>query len=454
MMKVDFKRSVGKFKPMNGVSLAPTMSNIYAWERGCDLYRKLNIQAVRLHDVPLNNPGMRLVDIHQIFADFDADPADPKNYYFEQTDDYLQTCIDLGLTVEYRLGESIEHSPKRYFTHPPKDYEKWAEICCRIAEHYTRGWANGFHWGENMKYWTVWCEPNEWKLWSGTPEDYFRLYAVTARKFAERLPELQLGGPCWGCCVLDKIEAFLAYCREHDLKLDFVTWNQYDASPMSQQRQPAQVRELTEKYGYGNVGLHLGEWHYFNRRWNELKNPDTGKDVDDPVYGMNGFGAAGYTACCLAAFQDSPLTGQYFYTGGNSVFGICDRQRNPKKTAYAIEAYGKVLHCPERVWADPGDTISPELRKHGGSAAGDVRILAGRENSGEGVVMIAVYMWMDLRFELEIAGMDDFDVTVWVTDKDHNQAPVPFVRRGNILEIMKPSSSAVYEMHLIPKSGC
>ena len=68
--------------------------------------------------------------------------------------------------------------------------------------------------------------------------------------------------------------------------------------------------------------------------------------------------------------------------------------------------------------------------------------------------MIAVYMWMDLRFELEIAGMDDFDVTVWVTDKDHNQAPVPFVRRGNILEIMKPSSSAVYEMHLIPKSGC
>ena len=96
MMKVDFSRVTGKFKPMNGVSLAPQLSNIFAWERGCELYRKLNIQSVRLHDVPLNNPGMRLVDIHQIFSNFDADPADPANYYLEQTDDYLQTCIDLG----------------------------------------------------------------------------------------------------------------------------------------------------------------------------------------------------------------------------------------------------------------------------------------------------------------------------------------------------------------------
>ena len=78
-MKVDFGRVTGKFKPMNGVSLAPCMSTIFTWERTCDLYRRLNVQAVRLHDVPLNNPGMRLVDVHQIFANFDADPVDPAN---------------------------------------------------------------------------------------------------------------------------------------------------------------------------------------------------------------------------------------------------------------------------------------------------------------------------------------------------------------------------------------
>ena len=451
-MKVDFGRVTGKFKPMNGVSLAPCMSTIFTWERTCDLYRRLNVQAVRLHDVPLNNAAMRLVDVHQIFANFDADPADPANYYFEQTDDYLKPCIDMNLAVEYRLGESIEHSPKRYFAHPPKDYEKWAEICCRIAEHYTKGWANGFRWGANMKYWEVWCEPNEWKLWSGTPEDYFRLYEVTARKFAERLPELQLGGPCWGGCVLEKIEQFLAFCRERDLKLDFVTWNQYEANPLTQQAQPQQVRELADKYGYGKAELHLGEWHYFNRRWCELKNPDTRVDVDDPVYGMNGFGAAGYTACCAAAFQDSPLDVEYFYTGGAGAFGICDSYWNPKKTAYALEAYGKVLQCPERVWADAGATISPEIRKHGGTQAGDVRILAGRNTDGVGVVMVAAYMWQDLDFTLEIAGLDAFDADVRVTDRTCNMMPAAFLRTGNTLRIDKPSSSAVYLIRLTPRA--
>ena len=450
MMKVDFSRVTGKFKPMNGVSLAPQLSNIFAWERGCELYRKLNIQSVRLHDVPLNNPGMRLVDIHQIFSNFDADPADPANYYFEQTDDYLQTCIDLGVTVEYRLGESIEHSPTRYFTHPPKDFDKWAEICCRIAEHYTRGWANGFHWGENIKYWAVWCEPNEWKLWSGTTEEYFRLYEAVAVKFRERLPELQIGGPCWGGCSMPNIEAFLSFCRERDLKLDFVTWNQYEHRIKNHQSQPQMVRELTEKYGYGNTELHLGEWHYFNRLWSEFKNPDTALDTDDPVYGINGFSAAGYTACCCAAFQDSPLTMQYFYTGGNGMIGICNLN-NPKKSAYALEAYGKVLKCTERVWADTGETLSEAIREHSKSQVGDVRILAGRDNSGNGVIMVAAFMWLDLKFELEISGLEKFAVNIFVTDKYGDQTPASFIRRGNVLEIMKPSSSAVYEIHLIPE---
>ena len=451
MMKVDFSRVTGRFKPMNGVSLAPPMNHIFAWERGWDLYRKLNIQGVRLHDVPLNNPGMRLVDVHQIFANFDADPADPANYYFDQTDDYLRPCVERGMTVEYRLGESIEHSPKRYFTHPPKDYEKWAEICCRIAEHYTGGWADGFHWGKSMKYWEVWCEPNEWKLWSGTPEEYFHLYEVTARKFAERVPELRLGGPCWGGCNLEMIENFLIFCRERDLKLDFVTWNQYDRSIRSQREAPEKVRELTEKYGYGKTGLHLGEWHYFNRNWNELKNPDTIADVDDPVYGMNGFGAAGYTACCCAAFQDSPLTMEYFYTGGRGTFGICDARGNPRKTAYALEACGAVLACPERVWADPGENISPEMRKHTKSD-GDVRLLAGRDGKGGGVIMVAAFMWMDLQFELEIAGLGPFDAAVLVTDKTRDQEPAAFTRSGDTLKIMKPSSSAVYSIFLTPKN--
>ena len=447
-MQVDLSNTIGKFKAMHGVNFAPRQNTALLWEHDRDLYQKLNIQAVRLHDAPLVNPGKHLVDVSQIFINFDADPADSANYFFDQTDDYIRTCVDMGLEVVYRLGESIDHSPKRYFAHPPKDFDKWAEICCRIAEHYTKGWANGYTWPIN--YWCVWCEPNEWKLWSGTPEDYNRLYEATAKKFAERLPELKLGGPAWGGCMLVPIENFLKFCRERELKLDFITWNQYQALPRLQIGQAAQVKELAVKYGYGDAELMLGEWHYFNRRWCELKNPDTREDVDDPVYGMNGFSAAGYTALCLAGFQDTPLDKEFFYTGNSGPFGICDLNNNPKKTAWALEAYGKVVSCPERVFAETGPTISEAMLQHGASQAGDVTIIAGK-NGKRSYIMVAAYMWIATSFSLELKGISDFDVNIVVTDKEHNRDNAVFVRHGNVLEIEKPSSSAVYLIEINEK---
>ena len=88
-MKIDFSKPVGPFKHLNGINLGPTMNNVYSYELTKELYRKLNCSCVRLHDAPLFNPAMKLVDIHQIFANFNADPDDPANYYFAQTDDYV-----------------------------------------------------------------------------------------------------------------------------------------------------------------------------------------------------------------------------------------------------------------------------------------------------------------------------------------------------------------------------
>lgn len=63
---------------------------------------------------PLDNPGMRLVDIQQIFCNAGADADDPSSYYFRQTDDYIANCRRCGTDIIYRLGTSIEHSNERY----------------------------------------------------------------------------------------------------------------------------------------------------------------------------------------------------------------------------------------------------------------------------------------------------------------------------------------------------
>ena len=194
IVTVDFSRKDGKIRALNGANLAPPLA---VQASGLNLntsYKALKIPYARLHDVPLDNPGMRLVDIQHIFGNWEADASDPKNYYFEQTDDYIRNCRELGTDIIFRLGTSIEHSVNHYYAHPPKDFEKWTEICLNIIRHYNEGWANGHHW--NIRYWEIWNEPNiKRQMWSGTMEDYYRLYVTSAKRIKSEFPDLKVGGP-------------------------------------------------------------------------------------------------------------------------------------------------------------------------------------------------------------------------------------------------------------------
>ena len=84
------------------------------------------------------------------------------------------------------MGVTIENQCyiRAYHIHPPKDFGKWARICEHIIRHYNEGWANGFHFG--IVYWEIWNEPDnglpgENQMWTGTDEEYFALYDVTAK---------------------------------------------------------------------------------------------------------------------------------------------------------------------------------------------------------------------------------------------------------------------------------
>ncbi len=92
----------------------------------------------------------------------------------------------------YRLGESIEHTSVKRHVHPPADMEKWAAVCLGIIRPYLEGWANGFH--HNIRYWEMWNEPeNRPTMWSGTDDDYLRLYRTAATAIKKQFPSLQVG---------------------------------------------------------------------------------------------------------------------------------------------------------------------------------------------------------------------------------------------------------------------
>lgn len=176
-LTVDLPSSLPPIRPLHGVNNGPICFGGLV-----DLspfHRELRVPFVRLHDPQWPNPAV--VDIPTIYPRFEADPADPASYYFARTDDYIASIIATGAQIVYRLGPSIEHTARKYHTHPPADFDKWADICLHIIRHYNEGWADGFRHG--IRYWEIWNEPEIGApMWSGTIDDYLRLYAITSRK--------------------------------------------------------------------------------------------------------------------------------------------------------------------------------------------------------------------------------------------------------------------------------
>ena len=120
---VDPSAIKGPIKPMNAVNNGPNPGDD---PQQMEDFRILNIPFCRTHDSTVDDYyGYHLVDISEVFPDFDKDPDKPANYDFRETDAFIKTLLESGAKVMYRLGQSIETHPEaKYHIYPPKDYRK------------------------------------------------------------------------------------------------------------------------------------------------------------------------------------------------------------------------------------------------------------------------------------------------------------------------------------------
>lgn len=189
--------AAGRIKPMNAVNNGPFYTeNGDQNATNLPAYRAARIPFARTHDAAIcySYGGSHIVDVVNIFPDFDADPEDPAAYDFTLTDEYLRHIAMAGTEVFYRLGNAIEHWSKHYGILPPKDFHKWAVICEHIIRHYNEGWADGLH--LNIRYWEIWNEPDlEGKCWGGTAAEFYDLFVAAAKHLKACFPDLHIGGP-------------------------------------------------------------------------------------------------------------------------------------------------------------------------------------------------------------------------------------------------------------------
>ncbi len=286
---LDMNNIVGKIKPMHGGGQPPLVGS-----KPIDKYfhylTEAGIPYSRLHDVGGAYGANRFVDIPNLFRDFDADENDPANYDFTFTDVLITALVEAGVEPYFRLGVTIENASyiKTYRTDPPKDYHKWARICEHVIAHYTEGWADGFTY--KITYWEIWNEPDNAlkgkpsEMWSGTPEELYRLYDVTAKHLKARFPHLKIGGygSCGFYCLTatpEKLEThpdytyyntfflgFLAYVKEHGSPLDFFSWHSYSSTKNTLIWERYLAERLAE-YGLSHIENHLNEWNPYCREF-------------------------------------------------------------------------------------------------------------------------------------------------------------------------------------------
>ncbi|MCX7047411.1 MAG: hypothetical protein NTX50_18240 [Candidatus Sumerlaeota bacterium] len=380
-LKVECSRPIGVIRPLHGGNCGPIQ-----YGELVDLsaqFRELAMPLIRLHDCHWPNPDV--VDIHTIFVDFKADPERAESYDFRRTDDYIQATINAGSRIVYRLGESIEHTKRKYFVHPPADCDKWAAVCVGIIRHYNEGWAGGFR--HNIQYWEIWNEPeNRPAMWTGNDEEYFRLYETAAKAIKARFPNLKVGGPSLG--YTGKIEGgafkpgefmerFLTRCRERALPLDFFSWHLYTKDPSECVVRARGIRETLDRHGFKQAELHFNEWNYLpNNDWAPIGLKGQGAPRErffDEIAGARG---AAFAACALIFLQDSPVDVANYYRSDTDGFGMFTANGTPRKSFHAFKAFRQLLATPERL------TTS-------GSQAGRLAICAGanRERAEVGVLI-------------------------------------------------------------------
>jgi xylan 1,4-beta-xylosidase len=213
--------------------------------------------------------GVRAVRAHGILCDdlgVYREAGGAPRYDFSGVDRVYDELLELGLRpiveLSFMPADLARDPGKTVFTYeaiisPPKDWDRWAELVTRLVEHL----ADRYGLSELKENWAfeVWNEPNLDVFWSGTPEEYFRLYDISADAIRLVNPELRVGGPA--SAAAEWADDLLAHVTESGAPLDFVSTHVYGNAPLD-------LRPVLARYGH-DAPLWWTEWGptptHFNR---------------------------------------------------------------------------------------------------------------------------------------------------------------------------------------------
>ncbi|WP_220199919.1 GH39 family glycosyl hydrolase [Ktedonospora formicarum] len=174
-----------------------------------------------------------LDDEQNVYREVNGEAA----YDFSSVDRIYDFVLQLGfrpiVELSFMPSDLATDVTKTIFTYkgiisPPKNWQRWGELNGRLAAHLVERYGI-----EEVSQWgfEVWNEPNLKVFWTGTQQEYFRLYDVAARAIKAVDERLKVGGP--STAAAEWVVDFLNYAQREGSPLDFISTHTYGNLPLN-----------------------------------------------------------------------------------------------------------------------------------------------------------------------------------------------------------------------------
>ncbi len=274
IVSVDFSKTAGKFNAIFNECVGAGRANegLRAdWQQQLAYVRKeCGFRYIRMHGL--------LSDDMAVYREDEKGNPEYNYMYIDVLFDYLQS---IGMKPFVELGfmpGGLASGDKTIFwwrgnVTPPKDYNKWAALVKNLTQHFTERYGE-----DEVKSWyfEVWNEPNlKDGFWTGTQQQYFKLYEYSARAIKSVNPAYRVGGP--GTAGAAWEPEMIDYCKKNNVPIDFISTHAYgvkqgyldefgnsgtvlDKNPMSVSGDVIQSRKEIASSTMPGLELHYTEW--------------------------------------------------------------------------------------------------------------------------------------------------------------------------------------------------
>lgn len=206
---------------------------------------ELRIEAVRAHAILGDDLGT--------YREVDGEPV----HDFSGIDRIYDRVLAIGLRPIVELGfmpRDLASDPtKTVFEYgaiisPPRDWDRWASLVRELTAHLVDRYGL-----DDVRRWgfEVWNEANLEVFWSGTRDEYLRLYDVTVRAVKSVDAELRVGGPA--SAAGKWVDELLAHCAATGSPIDFVSTHTYGNAPLD-------LRPIAARHGFPGLPQWWTEW--------------------------------------------------------------------------------------------------------------------------------------------------------------------------------------------------